>query len=260
MAQIDQALILAAGRGMRLGPRGREMPKGFLQIGGLALIERAIGKLRQAGFTQITIVTGHLAQHYEDLAGRLGEGIRLIHNPDYATRGSGHSLAVGLSAVQGDFLLLESDLIWELAAVVTLLKHAKSSVMLTSGPTAAGDEVWVWAEDETADRPTLGTLSKRRETRPSTPFGEMVGITRISAELSDELRSRIAIASIADPMIDYESCLVAASRIVPTDLLRLETLAWAEIDDETMYARVRDMVWPRIRARDAALSNSSEGK
>lgn len=251
MDKPEAAIFLAAGRGLRLGARGREIPKGFLEIGGEALVERAIGHLRAAGIAEIVLVTGHLAEQYDALAARLGGGVRTVFNPHFATRGSGWSLAAGLAATRGDAVLLESDLIWERAALAAILAAPAPSTLLASGPTAGGDEVWVWADGD-ARRPVLGAMSKRRDLRPEAPFGELVGLTRIGAALRDALVPTIEGAVAADPMADYESCLVAAGARAPVDLLRLDDLAWAEIDDETMLARAVAEVVPRIRAREAA--------
>lgn len=244
------ALFLAAGRGLRLGPRGREIPKGFLEIGGRTLVERAVERLVAAQIEEIVFVTGHLHDRYDALARRYDGRVRTVFNPDFATRGSAHSLAVGLAAVgEGDVLVSESDLVWETRALSTVLDHAGPSCLLVSGRTDAGDEVWVWAAPGDAP-PRLDDMAKRRDLRPDEPHGELVGLTRVGALLRARLVG--AIAEAVDPMADYESRLVAAAKSVPLPLMRVDDLIWAEIDDETMYARARTAVWPRIVARDGA--------
>ena len=64
---IEQALILAAGRGVRMGPRGQSIPKGFIELGGTTLIARSLALLAAAGIEEATIVTGHLGERYEQL-------------------------------------------------------------------------------------------------------------------------------------------------------------------------------------------------
>lgn len=249
MSRIDAALFLAAGRGVRLGPRGHLIPKGFLELDGITLVERAVGQLRAAGIEEIVVVTGHLAGHYEALAERLGGGVRTVFNPDYARLGSGHSLAVGLAATPGEVLVLESDLVWEGRALEAVRDAEGDSVLLVSGETASGDEVWVWADPE-APAPRLGGMSKQRRHRPEAAWGELVGLTRIGPALRPVLAAEIARATAEKPLVDYETCLVGACRTAPVELVRIEDLAWSEIDDEGMYARVVAEVWPRIRDRD----------
>ena len=144
---IEQALILAAGRGVRMGPRGQNIPKGFIEVGGEFLVARSLSLLARAGIRDVTIVTGHLAERYDELPTLAGLQVTTLHNPLFAEKGSFESLRVGLSAMRGPFLLLESDIIYEPRALDTVLASGHDSVILTSGPTGAGDEVYVWADD-----------------------------------------------------------------------------------------------------------------
>ena len=42
---IKQAVIMAGGLGSRFGNRTQAMPKGFIEIDGLAMVERSVQKL-----------------------------------------------------------------------------------------------------------------------------------------------------------------------------------------------------------------------
>ena len=63
----QNAIILAAGYGMRMVPINTEVPKGLLEIKGEALIERLIKQLHEVGIQQIYIVVGYMKEHYEYL-------------------------------------------------------------------------------------------------------------------------------------------------------------------------------------------------
>ena len=54
------AVILAAGFGMRMVPINTETPKGLLTVRGETLIERLIVQLQEAGIRMITIVVGFM--------------------------------------------------------------------------------------------------------------------------------------------------------------------------------------------------------
>lgn len=243
---IEQALILAAGRGVRMGPRGKSIPKGFIEVGGTSLIARSLELLSRAGIRQVTIVTGHLAETYDALPAVPDLDVATLHNPLYAEKGSFESLRVGLGAMRGPFLLLESDIIYEPRALATVLASDHDSVILTSGPTGAGDEVYVWADDVGGTMRFRG-MSKQRATHPSAPFGELVGISKISIDLAQQL---VEHASEAEPSSDYESAVVRAASGTPIACLRVDDLLWGEIDDEAMLARVETRLWPRLRLLD----------
>ena len=187
------AVILAAGRGVRLGAAGRRVPKGFIQIDGVTLIERSIGALRAAGIERVTIVTGHLPEHYVDLAGRLGASVTLVHNPEYASSGSLVSLT-SVGAVNEPYLLVESDLLYERRAPRLLMESPHPDLLLASGPTGSGDEVYVGAE---AGR--LVDLTKRLRELRGAHVGELVGLTRVSPALHACILSEAARLMTHDP-------------------------------------------------------------
>lgn len=241
--KINQALILAAGRGVRLGPRGRAIPKGFIEVGGATLIQRSLGLLASAGISRVSIVTGHLAERYEQLPPVTGLSITPLHNPHFATMGSYESLRTGLAAMEGSFLLLESDIIYEPRALEALLAAPQESVILASGPTGAGDEVYVWA-DEVQGATRFRGMSKQRSAYPDAPHGELTGISKISATLACRLLQH---AAAADPASDYESAIVQAAATTPVACLRIDDLLWGEIDDEVMLSRVQTHLWPRLQ-------------
>jgi L-glutamine-phosphate cytidylyltransferase len=57
-----RAIILAAGRGRRMGPFGDDRPKCLFELEGKPLIERQIVALRRGGLDQIGVVRGYRAE------------------------------------------------------------------------------------------------------------------------------------------------------------------------------------------------------
>lgn len=86
----SNAIILAAGFGMRMLPINHVQPKGLLEIHGEALIERTIVQLIEAGVSDITVVVGFMKEWYEYL--REKYGVRFVFNPEYTVRNNLHSL------------------------------------------------------------------------------------------------------------------------------------------------------------------------
>jgi NDP-sugar pyrophosphorylase family protein len=62
-----QAVVLAAGEGRRMRPLSERWPKPVLPIDGRPVIASLLGELAAAGLTQVTVVTGHLADQIEEL-------------------------------------------------------------------------------------------------------------------------------------------------------------------------------------------------
>ena len=58
----QNAIILAAGYGIRMIPINTEIPKGLIHIEDEVLIERLIKQLHEAGIYKITIVVGYMKE------------------------------------------------------------------------------------------------------------------------------------------------------------------------------------------------------
>lgn len=84
------AVILAAGYGMRMVPINVEVPKGLLEIKGEPLIERLIRQLLEVGVSEIDIVVGFMKEQYEYLIDKYN--VNLVFNKDYVTKNNLHSL------------------------------------------------------------------------------------------------------------------------------------------------------------------------
>ncbi|MDJ0824368.1 MAG: phosphocholine cytidylyltransferase family protein [Rhodobacter sp.] len=238
------AIILAAGLGVRMGPRGKLTPKGLLRVGGATLIEQSVAALRAWGAARIVIVTGHLSDQFEALFA--GSDIELRHNPHYATTGNLRSLAVGLEGVDGPCLILEGDLIY--APQVLDAVDGSSNRFLVSTATGAGDEEYVWATGVQGGPLHMVEVSKDLAVRPEPPLGEMIGVTELTAEAVRRMR-RVALEVLShDPEEFYEAGLVALSREDAIECVLLDGVPWAEIDDERMLERTEREVYPRIQA------------
>ena len=55
---IEQAVILAAGRGTRLGPLTNERPKSMLPILGKPIVAHVLGDMAEAGVRRFVLVVG----------------------------------------------------------------------------------------------------------------------------------------------------------------------------------------------------------
>ena len=103
-----KAIILAAGRSVRMMPLSRNMPKCLLPYGRTTILEYLLSLLRENGVSDITIVNGFAAERLEQIA---GPDVRYIHNPDYLTTNSLYSLYLARECLDSDFILLNSDVI-----------------------------------------------------------------------------------------------------------------------------------------------------
>ena len=94
-----KAIILAAGRGTRLGALTEERPKCLLDIGGTCLLAEQLRRLEAAGIDDVIVVAGHRA---ERVAAFLRGRCRMIVNPRYAETNAIYSLWLARELAAGE--------------------------------------------------------------------------------------------------------------------------------------------------------------
>lgn len=97
------AVILAAGYGMRMAPIGMETPKALLEVKGEVLIERLIRQLHEAGIREIYVVVGFMLERFEYLIDEFG--VELVVNSEYAGKNNLHSLALVAHRISNTYVV-----------------------------------------------------------------------------------------------------------------------------------------------------------
>ena len=231
------AVILAAGRGVRLRPHTQEFPKGLLQVGKEKLVERSVRILQSKGIENIIIGTGYLSEQYGSFAQKHGFSTYL--NKDFASTGSFHTLCGGKDLIKDDFLLLESDLLYDSIAIETILATKEKDVILCSGFTQSNDEVYVEALDG-----YLKNLSKDQADLNQVD-AELIGIWKVSQQLYQKLLDHHEVAPDARSK-DYEKAIADLSHDHPVKMRVIDDLVWCEIDDENHLERAREVILPKL--------------
>jgi MurNAc alpha-1-phosphate uridylyltransferase len=106
-----KAMILAAGRGVRMRPLTDATPKSLLSVGGKPLIEWHLEKLARAGFAEVVINHAHLGLMIEAAIGegsRFGLAIRYSPERDALETAGGIANALPLLG-QEPFLVVNAD-------------------------------------------------------------------------------------------------------------------------------------------------------
>ncbi len=79
------AIILAAGRGVRMMPVTKNTPKPLLKVGGISLIERVIKQLKAANIHDIVINTSYLGEKIEAFLGDGSDfGIKINYSREHS--------------------------------------------------------------------------------------------------------------------------------------------------------------------------------
>lgn len=113
-----KAIILAAGKGSRLGKFTENIPKGMIKIHDKTLIERQIEIYRNSGIKDITIVTGYKNEiiNYS--------GINYIKNHDFDINNINESLFCASEKFSDSVIISYTDIIFEQKIIQQMLKSS----------------------------------------------------------------------------------------------------------------------------------------
>lgn len=107
-----KALILAAGMGSRVAELSDEKPKSLIEVCGVPLIERIISTVREAGVSEIVVVTGFAKDRLPEALGdgsRMGVSIEYCFNDRWDGLANGYSIYSARELLPPEFLILMSD-------------------------------------------------------------------------------------------------------------------------------------------------------
>lgn len=223
---IKTAVIMAAGMGTRFGTMTEERPKGFIEAGGKPMVVRSIETLISCGIERIIIGTGYLREAYEALAIRFPQ-IECCFSPRYAETNSMYTLYNCRQLVgSDDFILLESDLVFERRAITSLMACPHPDVMLITPVTKFQDQYYVESDEQ-------GILTNCSVNKEDVEVrGELVGIHKLSHTFYQKMCDDYSKKSNAQPKLGYEYQLLSMSQTIsPVYVLCEEGLKWYEIDD-----------------------------
>ena len=144
-----KAMILAAGRGTRLGVRSRTVPKAMQTVAGKPLIGHQLGWLGSAGVADVVINLHHLGEQIRDYVGDGGKfGLAVRYSPEETLLETGGGIVAALPMLGSEpFLILLGDILTDFPFaqfVRTLPENSVMHLLLTPKPRfrARGDFDW----------------------------------------------------------------------------------------------------------------------
>jgi CTP:phosphocholine cytidylyltransferase-like protein/thiamine kinase-like enzyme len=130
--RVRNAIFLAAGFGSRCVPLTFETPKGLLEVYGKPMIERQIEQLLEKGISEIIIVVGYKKEKFDYLIDKYG--VKLVYNPEYATKNNLASLHCVLPWLDSSYILMSDN--WIEKNIFNLYEpHSWFSCLYFEGPT-----------------------------------------------------------------------------------------------------------------------------
>jgi choline kinase len=238
-----RAIILAAGRGSRLGHLGDDRPKCFVKLDGKPLVEYQLAALRRGGVNEIAIVRGYRAEMIDFT------GLTYFNNERWAETNMVMSLAAAARWLQEQPVIVSYADIFYRSELVRGLAQASGELVITF------DRKWreLWARrfaDLLADAETFrideaGQLLEigGKTNRMDDIQGQYMGLLKFTPEAWSAVERLLG---TLDPATrDRQDMTGLLRRLLAADF-PVGTLAtegqWGEIDSPEDVALYEDMV------------------
>ena len=232
-----QAIIMAAGKGSRLGKLTEGKPKSFAEINGKKLIDYNLKLLQRYGIGEIIIVTGYQCEAFEELTKDM-KNVRLAYNPFYEMVNVLGSFYMGMNMLDDDFIYLHADTICD-PQIFEKLVQMEADIVLPIDYKKCDDEAMkIRSENgkivqitkqmpaELAEGEFIGLASFKKKTVPA--------LKEKTKQLMKEQQFTAYFESAVQRLIEEECFDIKA---LPTD-----GAFWAEIDFMEDYERaVKEM-------------------
>ena len=251
-----QAIMLAAGKGSRLGKYTKNNTKCMLEVYGKTLLERAIDALLLAGIKDFIIVLGYKGENVKKYIREkeLDKKINIIYvdNDVYDTTNNIYSLYLAKDyLIKDDTILLESDLIYDVSIVKKLVDSKYDSAAVIAKYEEWMDGTVVTLNDEGF----INSFIERKnfEYKNADNYYKTVNIYKFSKEFSERfylpfLESYIRAYGNNDY---YELVLKVISGLKEVKLhgFKLTGEDWYEIDDAQDYDIVNAIFAPSTKEK-----------
>ncbi|RLG17452.1 hypothetical protein DRN62_01175 [Nanoarchaeota archaeon] len=124
-----KAVILAAGKGKRLRPLTKVVPKAMAPVAGKPLLAWTIEALERYGIRDLIIVVGYLRNMIKEYFGS-GEryGVNITYVTQKKLKGTAHALKAAEEHVNEDFLLVYGDVLFDPQVLGELLSEKRPTV------------------------------------------------------------------------------------------------------------------------------------
>lgn len=194
------AVVLAAGRGTRLGALGARMPKTMIPVAGRPYLEHLAGRLLGAGLYPVVVAVNHhadlIVNHFSDHP--LSTGIRFVYT---GQKGTGPDLLQCLGSLHSeDFVVWNGDTVVDIDLTMLLddrrdtesptATGCRAVLALSRRPNVPNQDAWFVS----ADSHILGSLESDSRWVPPVSCawrGSSTGVVLLSKTLLVPFHSRV---------------------------------------------------------------------
>ena len=241
-----KAIILSAGQGRRLMPLTSNMAKCSLTLHGVSILEWQLSQIAQCDIDEAIVVTGFAFERVDAIVNSIDFfKVRTLHNPMYAHTDNLGTCWEARFEMDGPFVLMNGDTLFEAAVLQRLLNSDKKYPV-----TLATDSKSHFDLDDMkiiADGDRLLKVSKQLDI--SIVNGESIGLMVFNQTGAKAFTEKL------EEMMDQSNALklwyLSAIDQLASDGLAgicpIDGLSWCEVDDAADFAAAANVVkqWPQ---------------
>ena len=217
-----KALIVAAGRGRRLGNITSKTPKPLVKVNGEPLIKRSIEILTGFGINDITVVVGYKKEFVKQA---LPKHIKYVSNPEFECTNNLMSMYYGAKNITGsNFLYLHSDIWYDPRIIEQTLKQTNNITFMVDEKTCQEEEMKLKIKNNLV-------IEADKNIPPSESIGEWLGIAKFSIEGGINYINEVN--SVASPKNNSYDCSVVKNlyaKGININWSGIGEYPWIEID------------------------------
>lgn len=227
-----KAIILAAGRGSRMGALTQDRPKCFAPLGGKPLLDHQCRALTAGGVTEIGLVRGYRGDAFD------GMPLHFFENPRWEQTNMVASLMCAAPWLrQSDCIVSYSDIFYSSHTIRSLVQDRHSDIVLTFDP----DWLDLWSRrfsDPCSDAETFRLASDgrvreigKKTSDPKEIEGQYMGLLKFTPDCWGRTEDYLSTLTEAErAKLDMTSLL---SRLIAADMpvhAIAKTGSWGEAD------------------------------
>ena len=249
-----QALMLAAGKGSRLGKYTQDNTKCMLPLNGEPLIIHTLNKLNNLGINKLIMVVGYKKENVMEFLGNKYKNVDIeyIVSEEYDTTNNIYSLYLAKEKLaQDDTVLLESDLIFDEEILEKIVNDDRPNLAVVDKY-----QIWMDGTSVTLDNEDniIGFFGKQDfRFQNVREYYKTVNIYKFSKEFSKNIYIPFLEAYMKAMGVDeyYETVIKVIASLEGTGLkaLRLNGQKWYEIDDAQDKANAEILFAPNAKRK-----------
>ena len=244
MCSANQAILLIAGRGHRLGNLTENRPKCLVEICGISFLERSLNILSKYGVSKAILVVGFQAEQIQHRIGNRYEELEIeyVINPRYAETNTAYSLWLARDYLSSPSLIIEGDILFDEEILTHFFSCAGGKSTWAAVPVTPQRNEGIFLSRNGTGHVSGVKIVRQPQDRKSEFQFKCAGIQFLSADAAQSLALKL------DDTIQKGEVRKYADLVLgeifdkhPMILCSLDGMKWAEVDDLDDYQYAKQL-------------------